>query len=169
MQLLDPNGPAGMGGIIKDYPFIAEVVNFSGEKLMRGGPLPQLECEYIAMQMSAANGCEYCYGSHFATFDKLAGEAFVEAIAWERRNIFDLVVGSVKERKPVEDYILNKAETIGMSKDEVMHALSVAGAFCFYNAMVTGVGGRRASSNEFELIGTLLSTRGYMVDGSNIS
>ena len=142
MELLDPNGHPGMGGIISQYPFIGEVVNFTGEKLMRGGPLSQLECEFIAGEVSNYNRCSFCFQAHVAVFNELSEGRLDDSIPWNRRNVLSWVITNVVQKKEIDEALMARAANSSISKEEIMHAVAVAGTFCFYNALVTSAGGR---------------------------
>ena len=167
MELLDSKGPAGMGGIIATYPFIGKVVSESAESLMRGGPLPWVDCEYIAAITSSFNECGFCHLSHSAVLENLT-ECEPGQTTDERRSIYNSIILYVTEGVSLEEPLVERALKDGMTKDEIAHAIAVASLFCFFNNMVSAFGGREASSEEYEAIGKMLSSKGYMIEKEDL-
>lgn len=121
------------------------------ENVMRGpSPLTPGQRELIAAYVSKLNGCEFCFGGHVATAEKLGIDKAVIASL-----VGDVDAIAVEDSfKPILRYVrtltltptrLSQADAdavfkAGWDERALSHAIHVAGLFAYFNRIVEGHG-----------------------------
>jgi uncharacterized peroxidase-related enzyme len=142
----------GIRGLLAYRPQTGRVLSDLAEVLLRApNSLSPGERELIAAQVSAANGCAYCTGSHSATAaaQLAGGRDLVERVRADpdtapvpaRLRALLRVAEAVRvSGHEVTAELVQAARAEGATDAEIHDTVLIAAAFCMYNRYVDGLG-----------------------------
>ncbi len=140
----------GIVGLLFSKPSTGKAVSSLAQAILRGpSPLTIMERELIASYVSSLNGCRFCYQSHSAVVDEIAGQLDYTASAIDNRDGSSLsekmkallrIAGKVqKNGKDVLPEDIDEAVRAGATDADIHDTVIVAAAFCFFNRYVDGL------------------------------
>ncbi len=114
------------------------------------GPLSRRERELIAVVVSSANGCEYCYTHHGEALNKyVKDDAFIQQAIKDytqldlpagERALCDYAVGLTKTPGEGRSDAVEALRAAGFDDEAILQATSITAYFNFVNRMVHGLG-----------------------------
>ncbi len=114
------------------------------------GGLSRRERELIAVVVSAANNCEYCYVHHGEALNKyVKDEAFVKALQKDytsvelparERALADFAIGLTKQPESGRKQGVEALRAAGLSDEEILQATEVVAYFNYVNRLASGLG-----------------------------
>ena len=143
----------GIVGLLFNKPSTGKAISSLAQAILRGpSPLSVMERELIASYVSSLNGCQFCYLSHSAIVDELAGNKGYSNTVVDNPDgtllspkLKALLRIAGKVRKNGRDVLpedIENARLWGATDEEIHDAVITAAAFCFFNRYVDGLNTR---------------------------
>lgn len=162
----------GIVGLLYYKPSTGRAISVFAQEVLRGpSALTPGERELIAAHVSRLNKCEFCFDSHAAVVTELLKDGSVvgtmdgkpsDKITPKMQALL-AIAGKVQQGgRFVSPEDIEAARKQGASDEDIHDTVTVAGAFCFFNRYVDGLGTEVPENKGwYQESGAFLAKSGY--------